>query len=147
MSDKADLKQNLSDALSRAEQGLINTEALPEYKRNYLAYDPKGNFEGFMDRGSSHLRIKKDVYKHCSFRNANLIMDTVKEESSFDLIFCRNVLIYFDNPAKVKVIEKFYQALKPGGFFIVGFFDSVISLLDNKKFECFDLENRIFRKV
>ena len=67
-------------------------------------------------------------------------------ENQFDVIFCRNVLIYFDGPAKDKVMQKLYTALKPGGFFIVGFLDSLLSYLPEEKFEYYDLKQRIFRK-
>jgi len=55
-------------------------------------------------------------------------------------------LIYFDEPAKEKVIEKIYNALKPGGFLIIGFLDSIISYLDEGRFDYYDLRKRIFRK-
>lgn len=136
-----------SNALSLAGKGLINQGHLAEYSKNYCSYAPGESFEDFIVHEQEHFRIRPYLYQHASFQNANLIMDDIKAANEYDLIFCRNVLIYFDNPAKIKVIEKFYQALRPGGFFIVGFFDSVSNLLDNNKFECFDLENRIFRKI
>lgn len=136
-----------STALTQAAQGLIHQGHLAEYKKNYRAYAPGGDLEEFLTHVGDYFRIHPDLFQHARFQNANLIMDACKEKNEWDLIFCRNVLIYFDNGAKAKVIEKFYQALKPGGFFVVGFFDSVISLLDNQKFECFDMENRIFRKI
>ena len=38
----------------------------------------------------------------------------------FDLVFCRNVMIYFDNPTQRKVLERIHAAMKPGGLLYVG---------------------------
>lgn len=52
------------------------------------------------------------------FREQNLLEDPFEED--FDLIVCRNVVIYFTNEAKEKLYRKFYQALRPGGFLFLG---------------------------
>ena len=44
----------------------------------------------------------------------------------FDAIFCRNVMIYFDNPTKTSLIERFTQQLKPGGWLYIGHSESLI---------------------
>ncbi len=43
----------------------------------------------------------------------------------FDLIFCRNVMIYFDQPTKNMLINKFYDALKPGGYLFIGHSETI----------------------
>jgi chemotaxis protein methyltransferase CheR len=136
-----------SNALDQAISGLIHETKLAEYAKNYLNYNPNGNFEGFLTHIGSFFQLHPHLYKHVTFENSNLIMDEIKGEGIYDIVFCRNVLIYFDNPAKLKVIDKFYRSLKPGGYFIVGFFDSVINLINSDQFEPYDLDNRIFRKL
>lgn len=60
------------------------------------------------------------------FRHANL-MDTwvARELSGLDFIFCRNVLIYFDDASRRKVVDSFYDALRPGGYIFLGHSESV----------------------
>lgn len=53
------------------------------------------------------------------FRLLNLLGDW-PIRGKFDFIFCRNVMIYFDNPTKEKLVQRFSQALKPGGFLYIG---------------------------
>lgn len=48
--------------------------------------------------------------------------------SGINAIFCRNVIIYFDLPAKKKVIEGFYKKLKEGGYLLLGHSESLINL-------------------
>jgi chemotaxis protein methyltransferase CheR len=55
-------------------------------------------------------------------------------------------MIYFDTIAKTKLLDRFYEALNPGGIFIIGFFDTMMLLMDNKKFELVDEGAKIFRK-
>jgi len=47
---------------------------------------------------------------------------------NMDVIFCRNVLIYFDTPSRKKVAESFYQLLNAGGFLLLGHAESLINI-------------------
>jgi chemotaxis protein methyltransferase CheR len=46
----------------------------------------------------------------------------------FDIVFCRNVIIYFDQAAKKKVIDSFHSALYPGGFLLLGHSESLMNI-------------------
>ena len=61
-----------------------------------------------------------------NFRKVNLIEDrNFKLIKGIDVIFCRNVLIYFDNKAKQKVVSNLYDSLNPGGYLIIGLSESL----------------------
>jgi chemotaxis protein methyltransferase WspC len=69
--------------------------------------------------------INRDARACVSFRRVNLVADArigadTGQGGTYDFIFCRNVLIYFDRPTQAAVIEKLRQALRPGGFLLVG---------------------------
>lgn len=53
------------------------------------------------------------------FRTFNL-MDPIRFRLKFDVIFCRNVMIYFDQPTKDALISRFYEATAPGGYLLIG---------------------------
>lgn len=53
-------------------------------------------------------------------------------------------MIYFDNEAKKKLFNKFYDSLNPGGLFIIGFYDAVLPLIDPNKFKVLDMDAKIF---
>ncbi|MEG0641750.1 MAG: protein-glutamate O-methyltransferase CheR [Clostridium sp.] len=86
------------------------------------------NVDGiFLDK---HFEIKDENYiisdeikKRVTFKRHDLILD--RYESGFDLIVCRNVVIYFTQDAKRKIYEKFYAALNPGGLLFVGATESI----------------------
>ncbi len=135
-----------SNALEQAQSGKILRAKLPEYERNLKKYNSKTLLNQYFNENESEVIFKSEYMRHVTFRNSNLIMDDYGH-NQYEIIFCRNVLIYFDGPAKTKVIDKIYQALKPGGFLIVGFLDSMLSYLEESKFEYYDLSHRIFRKI
>jgi chemotaxis protein methyltransferase CheR len=56
-------------------------------------------------------------------------------------------MIYFDSIAKKKILAKFYESLNPGGYFIIGFFDTMGYLMDNEKFKLVDEEAKIFQRT
>ena len=71
-----------------------------------------GKFEG-------HVRVKESVRRRVRFERFNLLKDC-PPSGAFDVIFCRNVMIYFDIPTKELVLKNLYRALRHGGYFIIG---------------------------
>ncbi|MCM3718931.1 CheR family methyltransferase [Fictibacillus phosphorivorans] len=63
-------------------------------------------------------RVCDDLKKHVAFKKQNLLSDSCGND--FDLIVCRNVMIYFTEEAKTALYEKFSKALRPGGTLFVG---------------------------
>jgi len=57
------------------------------------------------------------------------------------------VMIYFDSIAKQRLLDKFHASLNPGGFLIIGFFDTMNHLIDERKFDLADEAAKIFKKV
>ncbi|MGC3943079.1 MAG: protein-glutamate O-methyltransferase CheR [Chryseolinea sp.] len=92
----------------------------------------------------TQVQMNPDLVKHVEFKYHNLITDPFP--GGFDIIFCRNVMIYFDVAAKRRLLDKFYEALNPGGLFIIGFYDAVMNIVNDQKLELVDSEVKIFRK-
>lgn len=74
------------------------------------------------------LRITPELRKKVSFRQLNLMDDYFDLPCKQDIIFCRNVLIYFDRPTQEKVIRKLCSHLKEGGFLFIGHSESLSDL-------------------
>jgi chemotaxis protein methyltransferase CheR len=74
-------------------------------------------------------RISDNVKQYVNFTHLNLLDPfKVKLVGSMDIIFCRNVLIYFDQQSRKKVIEIFYERLVDGGYLLLGHAESLINL-------------------
>lgn len=86
----------------------------------------------------------KDKYKGIiNFEQVNLLLDSFPN-SYYDIIFCRNVLIYQNIQNKSKIIEKFHHALNPNGYFIMGSGELLPEL--NFPFERFSIEGSVIYK-
>jgi chemotaxis protein methyltransferase CheR len=76
-----------------------------------------------------YVKVKPEIQKCVSFGPHNLLQDSPFTGSDkFDIIFCRNVMIYFDNVTRKKVVNNLFQSLKPGGYFFVGMSESLQGL-------------------
>ena len=103
--------------LSLAQQGLYTYEQIKTVSDHYLKefFTPKGeNYE-----------VKPTVKKYVKFSQLNLIED--KFPTNLDIIFCRNVVIYFDKETKDVLYKNFYDSLSKDGFFFVGHAESLFS--------------------
>jgi chemotaxis protein methyltransferase CheR len=70
-------------------------------------------------------KIRPNVAKLVSFRRINLMDSTFPIRSSLDVIFCRNVMIYFDRPTQTQLMKKFFHYLRPGGYLFIGHSESL----------------------
>jgi len=115
---------------------------------NAAAYKQVTSYRDFStyysETDGTQVQMNPELVKHVEFKYHNLITDNFP--AGFDLIFCRNVMIYFDVPAKRRLLDKFYEALNPGGLFIIGFYDAVMNIVDDQKLELIDPDVKIFRK-
>lgn len=133
------------DAIATARNGTYHKIRMLENEKNYTEFNPQGDFAKYYTTEGKHAMMSNGLIHHVNFNYHNLITDPIFGQ--FDLIFCRNVMIYFDNKAKLMLLEKFCQALKPGGYLVIGFYDTMVSLVDDKKLCLIDEEAKIFQKI
>ncbi|HHC6465572.1 TPA: protein-glutamate O-methyltransferase [Vibrio parahaemolyticus] len=86
----------------------------------------------FENAGDGRMKVKDNVKRLVNFRPQNL-MDSYALMGKFDIIFCRNVLIYFSPEMKSKVLNQMASSLNPGGYLLLGASESLTGLTD--KFE------------
>ncbi|USD64610.1 protein-glutamate O-methyltransferase [Vibrio sp. SCSIO 43136] len=83
----------------------------------------------FEDAGDNKMKVKDNVKRMVNFRPQNL-MDSYALLGKFDIIFCRNVLIYFAPEMKSKVLNQMANSLNPGGYLLLGASESLTGLTD-----------------
>lgn len=132
-------------AMKTAQEGAYNRMKIEEYAQNYKQYHPLGQFKKYYQERNEMGFMDTSLIRHVNFEHHNLITDSFNRK--YDIIFCRNVMIYFDNIAKRKLFEKFHQSLNPNGLFIIGFYDAVLPLVDETKFRVLDMDAKIFQKI
>jgi chemotaxis protein methyltransferase CheR len=75
----------------------------------------------------SYYRVKKAVSRNIDFQQINLI-EPYSHQQSFEIIFCRNVMIYFDRKTQAQLVHQLCQHLVPGGYLLVGHSESLNGL-------------------
>lgn len=105
-----------SRVLATAAQGVYRLDSLKGLSTERL--------QRFFLRGkgtnSGMVRTKPELGRSIDFISVNLIRDDWPFKEPFDVVFCRNVMIYFDAPTQRKVLERIHRVLKPGGMLFVG---------------------------
>ncbi|HEX2974862.1 MAG TPA: protein-glutamate O-methyltransferase [Bacteroidales bacterium] len=89
------------------------------------------------------VRLIPEIRAKVSFQRMNLMDSYYDVDKDFDIIFCRNVLIYFDRPSQQSVINKLATSLRPDGHFFLGHSESIT----NMKVPLRQIKPTIFRKI
>ena len=105
--------------LAQAQDGVYNAYTL----RNLT---PEQLQRHFLPLGRDLFQVKPDLQRYTSFRNFNLVdYAAYRSLATFDVIFCRNVLIYFDETVKGQVLKGFHAQLHPRAYLLVGHSESI----------------------
>ncbi len=108
------------ESIDFARKGVYSGRALkdlpPVYLRSY-----------FKETEAGKQKVNIQLQGLCDFSVGNLLLPP-KEPNKFDVVFCRNVLIYFAPDIKQKILENIHRALRPGGVLLIGSTDSIAKL-------------------
>ena len=110
-----------TNVLSRAREGIYNDEQIediPDYLLRKYFLKGKGERAGLAKAG-------KDLQSIIQFNRLNLFDATWPMKEKLDIIFCRNVIIYFNRDTQRKLISRMTQHLKPGGYLMLGHSESL----------------------
>lgn len=107
--------------LAQAQAARYPTEAVT---RNL---DPREIARWFTAPGDGQLEVRPEVRAPVSFRHLNL-KEAFPLNRAMDIVFLRNVLIYFDRASKEDVVHRIHQLLRPGGLLIVGLSESLVEI-------------------
>lgn len=109
------LGSDISEAvLTAARRGVYGTYAVKTTPEKYMKRFISSNGDGTYS-------VKPEVKQLVRFANINLYdHQKIKMMKGMDIILCRNVLIYFDEVSKRKVVSDLYDCLNPGGYFVIG---------------------------
>lgn len=95
------------------------------------------------DRNQKTVRIAPQLRQKITFKRHNLMDQHYNINETFDLVFCRNVLIYFYRENQEKIINKLCERLRPGGYFFLGHSESILNLNVPLK----QIESTIYKRV
>lgn len=105
-------------ALEKARAGIYTDDQLDKIPQEWRS-------RYFRSLGMGNWEVKPALRGEVIFRTFNLMEETFPFQRQFHVIFCRNVMIYFDKETKANLIRKFYKLTEPGGYLFVGQSESI----------------------
>ncbi|MCP4348968.1 MAG: protein-glutamate O-methyltransferase CheR [Desulfobacterales bacterium] len=132
-------------ALKTAKNGIYSLENLKKYSSNYQKSGGTRSFSEYYHVKHESAVMNKSLNQRITFANHNLVTDAVFSE--MHMIFCRNVLIYFNKPLQDRVLNLFDDSLIRKGFLCLGNKESLRFSSVSDKFQEVDWKERIYRKI
>ncbi|MDC7241836.1 MAG: protein-glutamate O-methyltransferase CheR [Spirochaetales bacterium] len=130
--------------LKEAGEGIYPIENIKAYTENYQKAGGKASFADYYSANYDSAIIKPALREHILFSFHNLVTDGVFGE--MNMIFCRNVMIYFNKELQNRVLKLFHESLVPGGFLCLGSKESLKFSEVEDRFEIVSAAQKIYRK-
>src|SRR6478752_5739052 len=131
--------------LATAREGVFPLERMQQYTQNYLRAGGKGDFSEYYLAAYDNVRFLRELTENVVFAQHNLAMDRGFNE--FNVILCRNVMIYFDKALQNRVHELFYESLGMFGVLALGHKESIHFSSHENCYDELDRDEKIYRKV
>ena len=132
------------DVLDVAARGIYPKRNQKVNGSNYEVAGGLGKLEDFYEVRDKEVHYNTDLIRNVEFMHHDLVRDGVF--SKFDLIICRNVLIYFNFELQERVLQVFSQSLNNRGYLGIGSKESIIWCKEARNFSVVSLTENIFRK-
>ena len=131
--------------LEKASKGIFPMSQMKLYSENYILSGGKEDFSSYYTAMYDKARFNEDLRRKMIFSMHNLVSD--RSFNQFQLILCRNVLIYFDKDLQVKVFKLFEESLETLGFLALGSKETLRFSTVLPKFKQSDGKEKIWRKI
>jgi chemotaxis protein methyltransferase CheR len=131
--------------LATAREGIFPLEKMQQYTQNYIRGGGKHDFSRYYLAAYDAAQFSKSLTENVVFAQHNLAMD--RSFNQFNVIVCRNVMIYFDKPLQDHVHGLFYESLEQFGVLALGHKESLAFTPFAGRYEELDPAERLYRKV
>lgn len=133
-----------AEVLEKARQGAFPLHKMQAFTRNYILAGGQESFSQYYKTDEHYAYFNKDLQQPIMFAQHNLVTDSSFQE--FDVIICRNVLIYFNQELQNDVHKLFYDSLVPNGFLGLGDKETIQFSTVASKYDAVDSKERIYSK-
>ena len=130
--------------LKEAENGLYALKDFLKAQENYEKIGFNNNLDEYLTKNNNYMEVIENIRKKTLFFKHNLVLDSSFNE--FDIIICKNVVIYFNEKLQDTVFKLFYDSLKFGGHLVLGESEMLSAKYIDKFQRCSD-DCKIFRKI
>jgi chemotaxis protein methyltransferase CheR len=131
--------------IAKAKEGRYPLKHMEVNRKNYLRYQGKYSLEKYYTEVGSEAVINKSLLENVSYRKHDLVQGSVF--SKFDLVLCRNVMIYFNQTLQNQVLHRLHESLFKYGYLVIGSKESLIWCDIAHKFIVVNNEEKIYKKI
>jgi chemotaxis protein methyltransferase CheR len=131
--------------LEKAKKGHYSMKNMELNEKNYIRFEGKNNFKDYFKEENGKAVMDKSLIQNVSFREHDLVQGVVFNK--FDLILCRNVMIYFNQNLQNEVLKKHHESLFKYGYLVIGSKESLIWCEIANKFIVVNNEEKIYKKI
>ena len=131
--------------LQRARKAIFPLDRMQEYTENYIRAGGTRSFSEYYTAGYDGALFDPALLRHVAFSQHNLVTD--RSFSEFNVIVCRNVLIYFDRTLQARVHSLFYESLATFGVLGLGSKESLRCSEYEDCYEVMSVTDKLYRKV
>jgi chemotaxis protein methyltransferase CheR len=131
--------------LERAKEGRFPLERMRDFTANYIRAGGQDEFSRYYSVDGGEVAFAADLTEHVVFAQHNLVSDAPFNE--FNLIVCRNVMIYFGKSLQDRVHELFYESLDQLGVLALGLKESIRFTKYESRYEALDAQEKLYRKM
>ncbi len=131
--------------LERARAGVFPLEKMRDYTENYIRAGGTEAFSSYYSAEGDSARFDPELMDQVVFAQHNLVSDAPFNE--FNLIVCRNVMIYFGKALQDRVHELFYESLETFGILALGHKESIKFTRYEDRYEALDAPEKLYRKM
>jgi chemotaxis protein methyltransferase CheR len=132
------------EVIRKAQEGIYSQQDMQRFTRNYQHAGGKVSFSDYYTARYEHAILKSSLRENIVFAAHNLAVDS--DFGEMNLILCRNVMIYFKQPLKERVLGLFDVSLLPGGFLCLGTKESLDRREISGRYEAITPRMQIYRK-
>lgn len=135
------------EVINVAKNGVYPARSIEVARSNFERFGGREKLDQYYKMSYDNLSVKYDeqLIKQVSFKRHNLAMDN--EFSKFDLILCRNVMIYFNFDLQDRVMEQLSNSLFKGGYLAVGAKETIAWCSSAKNYTSHSIEEKIYKKI
>ena len=131
--------------LERAQAGVFPLDKMRDYTQNYISAGGKRAFSEYYETGYDSASFAPELVENVVFAQHNLVQDASFNE--FNVITCRNVMIYFARPLQDRVHRLFYESLGRFGVLALGHKETIKFSGHEECYEELDAAEKLYRKV
>lgn len=149
MLDRANIMASDIDIeiLKKATSARIPLKNMEVNEKNYIRFAGTQKLEHYFTYKEGYAELNKDLLRKVTFREQSLVNGKMPQEIKFDLVLCRNVMIYFNQNLQNRVLNLIHSSLHRFGYLAIGSKESMIWCESANKFLVVNNEEKVFKKI